>query len=185
MSRRECDRLDDYLLGGLSGGETTAFETHLAGCPACRDELQWQWEIDRLLAQGTRQFEPVPVSLVDRIQQQYGRYRRRRVVRLAWCGSAAALATAVLIVWLAAGRFGAGDPPQPMVQQHPESSGDQEPVQPPTPESARTLSVARVRLSDPSDAILVPLRTQEPNVSIVWVYPTVKPAHVVNVPGND
>ena len=70
MSVFACDRLDDYLLGGLSEGERAAFEAHLSGCPACRDALRQQEHIDRLLVQGTGRLEPVPASLIGRIEGQ-------------------------------------------------------------------------------------------------------------------
>ena len=185
MSVPECNRLDDYLLGGLPDDEAAAFEAHLADCPACREELQQQRRIDRLLAQGTGQLEPVPASLIDRIEEQYHRSHRRRVARWAWGLSAAAVAASVLAVWLVMGAFGTGNQPQPMVQENPEPACDAEQVAPARVETPRPASVARVTFDDPSKAILVPLESGKPNISIVWVYPTVKVAQAPMMPGND
>jgi anti-sigma factor RsiW len=185
MSVPECDRLDEYLLGGLSGGEAAGFEAHLAGCPACREELRQQQRIDRLLWQETGQLEPVPSSLIDRIDQQWRRSQCRRVARWA-CGlSAAGLAASVVAVWLVMGTLGAGNQRQTIVQEHPQPTGDAGQVPPAGPESPRAVSVARVTLDDPSGAILVPLESGKPNISIVWVYPTVKVVQAPMMPGSE
>jgi anti-sigma factor RsiW len=185
MSVPECNRLDEYLLDGLPGDEAAEFEAHLADCPACREELQQQRRIDRLLAQGTGQLGRVPASLIGRIEEQYGRSHRRRVARWA-CGlSAAAVAASVLAVWLVMGAFGTGNQPQPMVQEHPKPAGEAKGTDRAGSETPRTASVARVTFDDPSEAILVPLQTEKPNISIVWVYPTVKVAQAPMMPGND
>lgn len=185
MSISECERLDDYLLGGLSENESARFEAHLAGCAACRDELQRQRQIDRLLAQGTGQLEPVPSSLIDRIEEQYCRSRRRRVVRLACCLSAAALLLLALTVRLATGILGSGADSQPIVQEHPGPAVGAKQVDPPRHERPPAGPVATVTFADPSEAILVPLETKSPNISIVWVYPTVKPVQAPKAPDND
>ena len=185
MSISECDRLDDYLVGGLSEDETAGFEAHLAGCPACRAELRRQQQIDGLLAQATRRLEPVPSSLIDRIEQQVRRSRRRRVVHWAWGLSAAALAASVLAAWLATGGFGTDNRTPPVVRQTPQPNSGGEHVDPDRRQAPRAGPVASVAIGDPSDAILVPLDTEAPNVSIVWVYPTVKPAQAPSVPGKD
>lgn len=185
MSVPECDRLDDYSLGGLSDEATAGFEAHLAGCPACRDELRRQQQIDGLLARATGQLEPVPSSLIDRIEQQVRRSRRRRVVHWAWGLSAAALAASVLAVWLAAGGFGTGNRTPPVVREAPEPNSGGEHVDPDRPQAPRADPVASVAIADPADAILVPVETKAPNVSIVWIYPTVKPVRAPSVPGKD
>ena len=185
MSAPDCDRLDDYLLDGLPEDEAAGFEAHLADCPACREELQQQRRIDRLLAAATGQLGPVPASLIDRIEEQYGRSHRRRVARWAWGLSAAAVAASALAVWLVMGAFGTGNQPQPMVQEHSAPAGDAEQAAPARVETPRPVSVARVTFADPSEAILVPLESGKPNISIVWVYPTVKVAQAPMMPGND
>lgn len=185
MSISECDRLDDYLLGGLPEDETAGFEAHLAGCPACRDELQRQQQIDGLLAQATGQLEPVPSSLIDRIERQVRRSRRRRAVHWAWGLSAAALAASVLAVWLATGGFGTGNGTPPIVRQPPGPNSGRERVDPDRPQAPRARAVASVAIADPTDAILVPVETKAPNVSIVWIYPTVKPVQPPKAPNND
>ena len=184
MSISECDRLDDYLLGGLSEDEIAKFEAHLAGCAACRDQLWQQRRIDSLLAEGVGRLEPVSSALIDRIEERVHRSRRRRVVRWAWGLSAAVLVLVGALVWLAAGSLGTGNKPHPIVQEHPRQATGNRQADPPLRQPRASL-VARVTLADPSDAILVPLETEASNVSIVMIYPTVKPVQPPNVPGND
>ena len=182
MSIPECDRLDDYLLDGLSEEEASAFEAHLAGCSTCRDELEHQRRIDGLLAQGTGRFEAVPRWLIDRIEGRVHRSARRRVVRLAGGLSAAALAVSALAVWLTVGGLGPGNNRQPLVHERVEPGDDGNQVDPPGGPTPRPQPVASVSIADPSAAILVPVETKQPNVSIVWIYPTVGP---VQAPGTD
>jgi len=181
----DCNRLDDYLLGGLPDDEAAGFEAHLADCPVCREELQQQRRIDRLLAAATGQLEPVPASLTGRIEEQYHRSRRRRVARWAWGLSAAAVAASVLAVLLVMGAFGTGNQLQPIVQEHSAPAGNAGQVDPRGHQPPGLDTVASVTADDPSAAIFVPLRTEKPNISIVWVYPTVKAAQPAMMPGND
>jgi hypothetical protein len=43
------------------------------------------------------------------------------------------------------------------------------------PPVAVAVQQPRIRLVDPSAAILIPMPSKNPEVTIVWVYPTVKP----------
>lgn len=182
MSIPECDRLDDYLLDGLSEEEASAFEAHVSGCSACRDELEHQRRIDRLLAQGTGRFEAVPRRLIDRIEGRVRRSARRRAVRMA-CGlSVAALAISALAVWLTVGGLGTGNNRQPVVHEGAEPGDEGNQVDPSGGPTPRPQPVASISIADPSAAILVPVETKQPNVSIVWIYPTVGP---VQAPGVD
>jgi anti-sigma factor RsiW len=185
MSVPECERLDDYLLDGLPDDEAAGFEAHLADCPACREELHQQRRIDRLLAAATGQLGPVPASLIDRIEEEFYRSHRRRVVRFAWGLSAAAVAASALAVLLVMGAFGTGNQPQPIMQEHPAPAGDAEQTASRSRQVPRPGAVARVTVDDPSAAILVPLQSGKPNITIVWVYPTVKVVQAPMMPGND
>ncbi len=172
----ECERLDDYLLGGLSEDESARFEDHLSGCAACREEIREQRRMDRLLAEGAAGLEPVPTGLIGRIEQAYGRVHRCRVIGWAWGLSAAAVAASVLAAWLAWGAAGRQEGSPPVVRESPQRAGDPEEVKPAGPEAPGGLSAAEVRLSDPSEAILLPMETARSDISIVWVYPTLRPA---------
>ncbi|MBM4088617.1 MAG: hypothetical protein FJ276_04200 [Planctomycetes bacterium] len=168
-----CDQLDDYLCGWLSQDEAARFEAHLAACPDCQEESASQHQIDRWLADATAWAEPVPASLMLRIQRQALVVRRRRLV--GWACAVAAAGAVVLTFGLWA------------TQRSISGRGDRSPVAkspmvsevPPAPLLANAASkppaavLARVALADPSSAILVPVESRSPNVTVVWVYPTV------------
>jgi anti-sigma-K factor RskA len=54
------DELAAYLLGSLDPGEAAALEQHLAGCEACRTELDWLRPAARLLPETVDRVEPPP-----------------------------------------------------------------------------------------------------------------------------
>ncbi len=186
MNVPQCDHLDEYLAGGLSDHEAAVFEAHLADCAGCRGELERQKQIERLLVQAVRQLEPVPVSLIERVERQARPSRRRRAARLAWSLSAAAALAAVIFgIWFAVGEpEGQGERP-PMVQNHAGPVVDPQPLAPRPPQAAPVRVDVRVTVADPSQAILVSKQTEAPNVSIVMIYPTVKPARATNGPVAD
>ncbi len=181
MADWECDRLDEYLCGWLGPEEAARFEAHLASCPACQDECALQREIDRLLAQGSDRFEPVPNALAIRIERQATRLRRR----LAWtCALAAAVSLAAAIgLWAFHNRSsGRGDewpvaeaPPTPTnAPAPPAPPAPSGPPAPTAPSAPQRPAPARVALVDPSSAILVHAKSRNPSITLVWVYPTVR-----------
>ena len=180
----ECANLDRYLAGELSPGRSARFEGHLAGCPACRRALDHQRHIDRLLLQAAGQLEPGPSSLIDRIEKELRAENRRRTVRSAWGLSAAAAVVLGLGLWLAEGHFHASDLSQPIVQKETKPATEPDPLDPPTP-APRDPPRARVSLADRSSAIVLPVETENPNVTLVWVYPTVRPLQAAGAPAID
>ena len=115
MNASECDNLDRYLAGKLSSDDAAGFEAHLAGCPACRQTIDHQRHIDRLLLQAAGQLEPAPPSLIDRIDKEIRAQHRRRAVRWAWGLSAVAAAVVLgMGLWLLDGHLHTPDRPQPI-----------------------------------------------------------------------
>ncbi len=182
MNESQCDRLDDFLGGWLSAEEAARFEAHLSDCPVCRQEIEQQRRIDRLLAQAATHALPVPSSLAGRIEQQARRSTGRRAAWLACCISAAAVLVLAVGIGVAMRRADTPDRPQPIVRQAPEPVVER-PQQP-----RQTLPVrpdVQVVCNDSSNAIAVPLKTESPNVSIVWIYPAVTPAATRQEPNTD
>jgi hypothetical protein len=70
--------------------------------------------------------------------------------------------------------------PQPVAQRHDQPATLQNDIALPSPIASRTQTPVRVTLTDPSVAILRPVKTEAPNVSIIWVHPTAKPAQFDN-----
>ena len=184
MNPCPCDDLDGYLADWLSEDERARFEAHLADCPACGWGLQQQRRIDGLLARAAAQAEPVPPALVDRIEGQIRSLRRRRAVRWAFGLSAAAASLLVVGLWIAAQEGSLPPQPAPIVQNLVEEQTGQQEVTPPAPLAFDAEPRVRVSLADASDGILVPMETSNRNVSIVWIYPTVRPAQRAGKPGN-
>jgi hypothetical protein len=117
--------------------------------------------LDELLDAAAAEPEPVPPGLIDDVEAFIiERCRRRR----AWLGAACAAAATVLILvtcWLAARMpwgppTGPARPGSPVVRAGP----------PPAP---------AVSVDAGPGVIAVPIRTGDPKVTIVWLYPAIDP----------
>jgi anti-sigma factor RsiW len=175
MNFAECEHLDAYVGGWLSDDRTVAFEAHLNDCAACREEIRRQRRIDRLLREGTRQLEPIPSALVDRIEGQLGVIRRRRAVGAAGGTACAAALLLGVGLWLTTAGYRTSPPLEVAVEKRPSPTADDRQPVPPQQPPAEVQPSTEIAMVDASTAIVVPLKTSDPNVSIVWIYPTVKP----------
>ncbi len=180
MGVAECEYLDEYLSTALSDQAAARFEAHLADCPACREELKRQRQVDLLLVRAVRQLDPVPAGLVERIERQARPSLRRPMVRVA--ASIFAAAAIVLGVLFSAERFGADHQRAPTVRDRGDRVADGKPAVPRVAPAPAVRPDVRVTVDDPSGAILVSKATKTANVSIVMIYPTVKPAPATNGP---
>jgi len=66
---RHRDELAAYLLGALEPGEAADLERHLAGCEACRTELEWLRPAVQLLPESVPRVE-APPELRGRLMEQ-------------------------------------------------------------------------------------------------------------------
>jgi anti-sigma-K factor RskA len=66
---RHRDELAAYLLGALEPGEAAELERHLAGCEACRTELEWLRPAVQLLPESVERVE-APPELRGRLMEQ-------------------------------------------------------------------------------------------------------------------
>jgi anti-sigma factor RsiW len=106
-----------YVLGSLSAGDRREFETHMAGCPACRRAVV---EISGMPAMSS-QLLPSLLAMV--------RWRRRRTRLMTWTIPAAA--AVVLTIGVAVGiqgRFPASPPPQTTASALPMAQGREDAV---------------------------------------------------------
>jgi hypothetical protein len=167
MTHTYCRQLDDYLAHNLAEDERAAFAGHLPDCPACRQAVGEQEQLDQRLRAATALLESPPADLVARIEGQLRAARRRRLT--AWAaGLAAVIALACVTGWLFTREPpGDGSSPVPIVEA---------PAPPPQPESPDPRSLVRVTFQPEAEVIAVPLKTESPNVTIIWVYPTVPQA---------
>ncbi len=103
------DRLLDHLDGALDERAQAELDDHLAGCPACRDELRALRRATALAAEAVRADAPVPLrddelrAMLAALPAEPDRAARRdRIVRLmprvVVAATAAALAATLLLV---------------------------------------------------------------------------------------
>jgi anti-sigma factor RsiW len=161
MKSIDCQWLDDYLAGELPCDWVPLFEQHLQECPACGEEVtQWR-ELRAELSRASRALETPPDTLWRSIAQQ--------------CALAPApprepsrprrLAVAVAVC-LAVGLFFTTISTQQDLPQR-DNAVDQIEVATPRP-------VTRMEL--PDNVIGVPIDIDDPDVTVVWVYPVYQPA---------
>jgi anti-sigma factor RsiW len=154
-----CDKLDDYLDRGLSEEQSQLFEAHLHDCPGCFAAALQQERLETLLAEAVKQFDTLPAGLISRTRGRLVSARRRR--RLLYAMTAAAAAA---VVWWLVGipRYRV-EPPGPELV---------------SPERVAVAEVSRpeVRISfaNESKLLIVPEKTDSPNVTFMWVYPNLR-----------
>jgi anti-sigma factor RsiW len=155
----DCEKLDAYLAGDLSGSELVRFESHVAECTACRKAIdEQQWIEDLLQSPARIQLERTPATILDSVHVSLA--QRRRVLQAA-CGLAAAAVLLIAVGWLGLNRQSTC----PVISKI-QDVAVAEPVHAPSPTQPQATFVTT------SDAIAVPLESSSADVSIVQVYPT-------------
>ncbi len=174
----ECDNLDAFLLGDLGGDAAERFARHLDECAACREAVDQQRWLDEVLQSPVRaESEPVPEGIVDAVRVSIGRRRRRQRVVAGVLATAAALAVAAgWTVWAgiwsqnqAAGQVAQSDGAAMDLQ----DTGDSAAPRPQPPERITNAVVV-----GGENTIVVPVESRYPNVTVVQVYRTYRPAHL-------
>jgi anti-sigma factor RsiW len=160
-----CLQLDDYLEGELDEAQRAAFELHLTDCEDCRGQVAFASQLNGWLAGA--QDGSAPPQLVARIEHRL-RWATRKAY--AWRMAVGALA-ASLLVGLGLWRLGGNR--QPLANRAPVVKSAR-----PQPLPAAPPATMPVRISFHPDANMIvrPLKSTNPRVSIVWVYPTVRVA---------
>lgn len=158
-----CENLDAYLADDLLVDAAAAFEEHLECCDECRDAVAEQGWIEALLRSPERlEVEAAPRHLVEttKLQVAGGARQRRR-----WAAGAFAAAASVVIAlgWIAI---------QPRSS---DNDADDRAATPtaskPAPEAVPPTSTF---IAD-ANAIAIPMVSKHPNITIVRVYPTLRP----------
>jgi hypothetical protein len=119
-----CENAERYHHRDLGAAEARAFESHLAGCPACREELANLGEMDALLRRTLD--APRSGALEERILARVAGVRPHRPV---WPWVAAAAAVLVAALLLAVPRPEAPPPVQPAAP----TARTETPLPPPPP----------------------------------------------------
>ena len=185
MRSPKCVNLDDYLLGWLPVEAAQRFEDHLVDCPGCREECRRQQRVDQRLAVVARHSQSVPPALAGTIERRIRSVAWRRKLRIG-TGSIAAALLLVASFWLAAGHRGGNPLGDPLALQKSEPAPRAEDrLESPVGRKPSLAPPVSVRCKDPSRAILIPVETESPNVTLVLVYPTVNLARTADGPAND
>lgn len=153
MPPPDCERLDAYLDGELDAAARSRFEEHLAACDSCRQMVA----LDRRIGATLAAAQPVaPRGLKERIDR---RLRRAQFHRAAQRSALLAAAAALIAVgfWASQRR-----------------EQGESPIQPPVAVTAKP--AVRIRFADEDSVIAMPLKSKNPRVTIVWVYPAVRAA---------
>jgi anti-sigma factor RsiW len=175
MTKPPCELIDDYLDGSLPDPERTGFAAHLPACATCRQIVQECERLDETLFRAVVQSAPLPHGLIDRIEGQLLRARRRRRFRTAGLTAAAALLLCVLTAWRLAERW--MRPPEqaaPVAEQTPVLAD----------QAIASVAPVHVTFRRPDEVIARRLESKNPDVTIIWVYPaqTTEPYPRTGVP---
>jgi anti-sigma factor RsiW len=153
-----CFKLDSYLLGDLSPVEATAFEEHLVGCEECREVIDQQQWIDRMLHASSHLESQVPPSrITDECRHAVASRAsfRRRVISIAFATAATLLIAAT---WLL--NHSSSSLPAQV------ATTSEQPTIPPRPKS---------EFAAANDSIAVPIKSNHSDVTIVRIYPALQP----------
>jgi anti-sigma factor RsiW len=150
MKREACDLLDDYLAGDLTEQSLVVFENHWQNCPECREAVQFHEVLTGRLKAAIATEIPPPRLLAE-VRSQQATDRRRRWVAVA---AMAASIIGVVVVLNRAPRPGA----LPIENV-------------PTPAKPAAVQVTFPR----ADVLTVPVPVNEPGITVMWVYPVVRP----------
>jgi hypothetical protein len=157
--------IDAFLGKWLTEPERAAFQAHLVDCPQCQLRIHQNERLDRLLTQAMEQFAPLPLGLMPRLERQLNQVRRRRrIVWLAGGVAAALLIGCFSFWWLHQPKTPDGSPQAPVVAV----------PTPLPPEAPPPAPQVRVTFARSAKVIAVPRKTDNPAVTIIWVYPAVQ-----------
>lgn len=193
MKTNLCRQLDDFLSGSLDDAQRDEFAAHLEFCDDCRREVELDSRLDRLLMTAVDR-ETVPAGLASRVVGSIRRAQRRRHAVTVLSAAAVACFAAGWLIF----DFGTHGDPEPSGNRR--QVADRASLQTPAARQAsgnrsadaKVSSVAGTRADAraagssnsrpfvqvdlPDDTIGVPVETQNPNVTIIMLYPTVSRA---------
>ena len=173
MNASPCQHLDDYILGELDDASCRRFESHLSRCSTCRAAIDLQQTIDAALVKCNLQVE-VPSSLVDTTERHVRRSTQRQIIGVA---SVAALLVMTCVIAVGSRMVRPNGSSRVAHQTGPIIQTNTDAVQP-----KRTVSEVEryVEVSFPAnqDIIAAEFETDDPTVTIVMVYPTIRSSSV-------
>jgi anti-sigma factor RsiW len=167
MKPSECEQLDDYLDGELAEADARAFERHAARCGVCERAIRQSNGLSRLLASAYR------TSLYEETAAPAD-HRPASRARVAAC-LAALIATilawtALPVLWREDSRHQL-EPPS-VARGSRELAGGSRVAN----ESVQRPKMADIQVVNSEEVLAVPVPSHRENVTIVWMYPTVRAA---------
>jgi anti-sigma factor RsiW len=164
MIQSSCGKLDDFLSGALTDPERNEFMAHLEWCSVCGQAVREQKRLNDVLLRAVEALEPVPLGLTGKIETRLRlKQQRRRLQRLA-SAAVVLFAAATVGSWLAHTKR--APKPVPMVVT---PSAERAPI-------ASSEGRVRVTFPEPFHVIALPAKSDNPNVTILWVYPATEGA---------
>jgi anti-sigma factor RsiW len=164
----DCDNLDAFLSDALAAADSARFAAHIESCHECRHAAdQQQWMDGLLRSQVRAEFEPAPDRLIASVQSAIALSRQRAGLFVY------GLAAAMLLLaggWIALGHNRAKESIRPGATQIAEDydPGAKNRIVVATAQSKATV------ITGP-EAIVVPIDSPYPDVTIVRIYPTYEP----------
>lgn len=169
---KDCQFLEGYLDGELPAEQADRFCQHAMMCAKCQNQLEAQAEFERLVAAARDQFDRRHrTDCQDVAVLVRRRIKARRIV--SGVGIVAASLAATIVIALGTMNF----PSSPQVAN--ELTVDESiviaPELEPVPDETHLASDrVEVTTTVEADYLAEPVRTQNPNVTIYWLHPTIK-----------
>ena len=172
-----CDNLDAYLLQELEGDSLLSFRQHLTQCETCRESLQQQADLDRLLQLNADRLAAATrvTDLAERVESRIVRHRRRsRTI-----GIVTVLVPTVvcaILFWSRPENTNRSSPQQKSLVQ---TEAEQTPIEN-IPEESVLPSVRTEVQADPpqvqvsGDVVALEIESGDPTITIIQIYPTVR-----------
>ena len=162
MTETLCEFLDDFLAEDLPDDRKACFQLHLDDCGKCQTEIEDWHELRRTLKTATRERNVPSVALRQKILPMKSIVAARKPNH----SKAFATLAAGLVLIATAGWFAIN---QPRNAAQTLTTIEEAPLPlPPRP---------TVNVISPDDLIEVPIDIGDPNVVVVWVYPTIPIEH--------
>lgn len=153
MSTSPCELLEDYLARDLAKGQEHAFERHLIECSSCRSAAERQRRMDALLSEAVKKLAREPEGLVPRIHVHLQRARRRKYLACAVSATAAAVTIWAMMPRTTTPVKRESAPPIQIAEVKEEPAAD-----------------VQISFANESKLLIVPEKTESPDVTFVWVY---------------
>ena len=165
MNSHDCEQLEDYLLGDMTGVAHAEFERHLGDCEACRVEVSQQAHFDGVLKRAVELADPCPPHLTAGVGAFVAVRRQRRA------GVLIGVVAAAVVLFLL-GLFFPGKPVEPRPGSNPVAGvPDIKPKPARPPVIAKKPQLPRVRVDFPSTVLAEPVDSGDPTITIYRVFP--------------